>query len=174
MRSPLAAAMLPTRDALSARGVYAASAWTWNGAPEYLDSSARRIVLNSWGENSTHTADSERSNGVAADSSPRREPWVTRKHEASRGAAAEAHTNRWSGPPFCRPSGAGQVAGIAPTAHAVGYCLSLLRSSASPTHAKPHDLTRFGVFTHPVQAAETSTRSERPKQPKRFPPPALW
>ena len=153
MRSPLAAAMLPTRDALSARGVYAASAWTWNGAPEYLDSSARRIVLNSWGENSTHTADSERSNGVAADSSPRREPWVTRRCEVSRGAAAEAHAKRWSGRAFCRPSGASHAVTLRPTAHAVGYSLPLLRSLASATHAKPPDLARPGVFTQPVKAA---------------------
>ena len=58
---------------------------------------------NSLCENIPRTADPGRSNGVAADSSPRREPWVTRPCEASRGAAAEPHANRRSDRAFCRP-----------------------------------------------------------------------
>ena len=85
--------------------------------------------------------------GAAAGSSPRREPWVTRKPAASRGAAAEAPANRWSARTFCRPSGASHARGLTPTAHTMGYSLPLLRSLASATHALPHDLARCGVFT---------------------------
>ena len=107
--------------------------------------------LHSSCENTRRTADSGRSNGVAADRSPRREPWVIRRCDASRGAAAEAHTKRCSGRDFCRPSGASRAVSLTPTAHAVGYSLPLLRSLASTSHAKSPERARSGVFTQSVK-----------------------
>ena len=67
------------------------------------------------------------SNGVAADSSPRREPWVPRRTEASRSAAAEWEHGVGFGLGFLSPLRGLARSSAEPTAHAVGCSLPQLR-----------------------------------------------
>ena len=79
------------------------------------------------GANFTPFGRLRRSNGVATESSPRREPWVSRAEAASRRAAAERPRGPSNGPSFLPPLRGLRTSSTTPTAHAVGYYLSQLR-----------------------------------------------
>ena len=132
------------------RGVHAAEASRANeplGLPDASIPLGRFCGLNRLCENAVAFGRLRPSNGVAPESSPRREPWVAWRTEASRSAAAEGRRELACQQGFLPPLRGSQRSSAEPTAHAVGYFLAQLRCW------NPDFRDELGVFTQAVKAA---------------------
>ena len=85
----------------------------------------------------THPESPDSSNGVASESSPRREPWVQRTTVASPGGAAERRARRQGHIALLPPRCGSPPFSEQPTAHAVGYSLTQLRCWAATGQSPP-------------------------------------